>query len=158
VDLVYTKNSRVYCDEVIITNLIHRWDGNVLQPIDLVKFAHIAQGHTITNIIQGIARGPHSFFTNTGVVKEEPFTPSQLMFALIDVGCDFDPLFNSKHQQHFESIIGKIKTDPSYKNLSEYFPDIASQITDADRAAFDPKFREQYLKVLKSVKDDPSIS
>jgi hypothetical protein len=148
VDLVYTKNSRVYCDEVIITNLIHRWDGNVLQLIDLVKFAHIAQGHTITNIIQGIARGPRSFFTDTGVVTEEPYIPSGLMFALMDVGCDFDPI-NSKHQQHFQSIIDKITTDPSYKQLSKSFPDIAWQITDADRAAFDPKFREQYLKVVR---------
>ena len=147
-DLVYTKNSRVYCDEVIITNLIHRWDGNVLQLIDLVKFAHIAQGHTITNIIQGIARGPRSFFTDTGVVTEEPYIPSGLMFALMDVGCDFDPI-NSKHQQHFQSIIDKITTDPSYKQLSKSFPDIAWQITDADRAAFDPKFREQYLKVVR---------
>ncbi len=147
-DLVYTKNSRVYCDEVIITNLIHRWDGNVLQLIDLVKFAHIAQGHTITNIIQGIARGPRSFFTDTGVVTEEPYIPSGLMFALMDVGCDFDPI-NSKHQQHFQSIIDKITTDPSYKQLSKSFPDIAWQITDADRAAFDPEFREQYLKVVR---------
>jgi hypothetical protein len=112
-----------------------------LQLIDLVKFASIAPGYSITNIIQGIASGPRSFFTDTGVVTEEPFIPSELMFALINLGCAFDP-FNQKHQQHFQSIIGKIKTDPSYKKLSQYFPDIASQITDADRAAFDPEFRE----------------